>query len=148
MRPPDERGGGHRPRLRTGPAAKQLRRQFLASGKDTAQLDLEDYRDEMATAAQEAGMRGADFTSPDWIRRAVGYIYALEPGELATGDDLRRELGSAPSPGAPGVAIKQAQRFGLIEFDRYVKATSITRHGGVTGQWRRTTVDRHWTVEP
>jgi len=71
-----------------------------------------------------------------WLEDAVATIHALSTKqETVTADDLRRELGTAPSPYWPGIAFSTAKKLGYIEAVNYITSTARSRKHGSLRTW-------------
>ena len=71
-----------------------------------------------------------------WLEDAVATIHALSMSqEVVTADDLRREMGAAPSPYWPGIAFSMAKKAGHIEAVNHVTSTARSRKHGSLRVW-------------
>jgi len=71
-----------------------------------------------------------------WLEDAVATIHALSTTqETVTADDLRREIGAAPSPYWPGIAFSTAKKLGYIEAVNYITSTARSRKHGSLRIW-------------
>lgn len=135
MRPPDIEGrppAGSRPKTSPTPASPY---QTIPTGKDTAQLDLESYRAELATRARDTGIESAARADDEWCRRVSEFIYDLAPGETFTADTIRSRFSAS---NASGPVILSAARRRVIRHVGWTKSTAITRHGSDIKIWERT----------
>jgi hypothetical protein len=72
-----------------------------------------------------------------WVVKANAAIQSLaEAGTAFTIQDVIREAGMAPSSGAAGAVLRNAQNAGLIRLIGYTKSSRVSRHANRIGLWR------------
>ncbi len=97
-------------------------------------------RMDAARAAANAAIAGGERNaSPDWRRRAVEIIAAMDPGREFMAEDVTTRLASegvtTHDPRAMGAVMRDAQRRGLAE--RIGWAPAASSHGSPKVLWRR-----------
>lgn len=103
--------------------------------EDTAQLDLESYRQCFAERARDTGLQTAERNDREWCERVSEWIYDLPPGFEFTADDIRREHGSSK---AAGSVIRTAAHRRVILRAGFTESKAVSRHGGTIRVWVRT----------
>jgi hypothetical protein len=106
----------------------------------SAQLQLDDYRDQLVDALRREGARRALASEPrEWADAAWAAIADMPAGSELTSDDILDRVGVAPSPGAMGAVFRHAADAGLIrKTGDYAVSKRLARRGGVHAIWRRT----------
>lgn len=126
-RPP----AGSRPKTSPTPASRD---QNPAPVTDTAQLDLESYRAELATNARDTGQVRAARSDPDYCRDVGEWIYNLPTGYEFTADTIRSAFGASP---ASGSVLSKSAKDGAITHIGWTTSKAITRHAAPLRVWRR-----------